>query len=199
MDFDRLEQAWRSEANSPDPQAQTYLMEELMRTLKARRRGERLLLVIPATAMTLFTAIAVRAILMGETDVGREWGALGMLAVCWIVLAAVLVVGVLMRRRRDAGGSPVRETLAAMLASNRAARANCRIFWMSLPVFMVPMLFAVSQLNDVGKTTDRNMGQMLLVFGVALGASAGWNALRYFRVLKPEQKQLEALLAEYQS
>ncbi len=198
MDFDRLEQAWRSDANTPDARAQTFLMEELMRTLKARRRGDLLLFVIPVAAMTLFTAIAVRSVLNGGMDLGREWGAAGMLAVCWIVLAAMLVTGVLMRRRRGASGSPVRETLAAMLASNRAARANCRIFWMSLPVFMVPMLFAVDQLHEVGKASDRNMGQMLLVFGVALAASIGWNTGRYFLVLKPEARRLESLLAQYE-
>ncbi|WP_421738969.1 hypothetical protein [Caulobacter sp.] len=198
MDFERLEQAWRSEANTPDARAQTFLMEELMRTLKARRRADLLLFVIPAAAMTLFTAIAVRSVLNGAMDVGREWGGLGMLAVCWIVLAAMLITGVLMRRRGGASGSPVRDTLAAMLASNRAARANCRIFWMSLPVFMVPMLLAVTQLHDVGKTSDRNMAQMLLVFGVALAASVSWNIGRYVLVLKPEGKRLESLLADYE-
>ncbi|HWW25130.1 MAG TPA: hypothetical protein VNZ85_04450, partial [Caulobacter sp.] len=94
-------------------------------------------------------------------------------------------------------GSPVRQTLEALLAANRRARINYRIFWMSLPVFLVPMLVAVIQLHDVGKTTDRNTVQMLAVFGLALGASVGWNALRFFKVLKPEQRRLESLLAEY--
>jgi hypothetical protein len=60
------------------------------------------------------------------------------------------------------------------------------------------MLFAVDQLHDVGKVTDRNSWQMLLVFGVALAASVGWNTGRYFLVLKPEGQRLESLLAEYQ-
>lgn len=196
MEFERLEQAWRSQANTPDQQAQAYLMEQLMHALKARRRGEILLFAIPVTAMSVFTAIAGRSILIGQTDAGREWGALAMLGVCWAVLAAVLVAGLLARRApRD--GSPVRQTLEVMLAANRRARVNYRIFWMSLPVFLVPMLAAVIQLHDVGKTTDRNMVQMLALFGFALGASVGWNALRFFRVLKPEQRRLEGLLKEY--
>jgi hypothetical protein len=196
MEFDRLEQAWRSEANTPDARAQAHLMEELMHMLKARRRGETLLLAIPVAAMTLFTAIAGRAILAGRTDLTQEWGVLAMLGVCWAVLATVMIAAVLAKRPpRD--GSPVRQTLEAMLAANRRARVNYRIFWMSLPVFMVPLLFSVVQLNEVGKTTDRNMWQMLLVFGVALGASVGWNTLRFWRVLKPEQRRLEGLLAEY--
>jgi hypothetical protein len=198
MEFERLEQAWRSQANTPDQQAQAYLMEQLMHALKARRRGEILLFAIPVAAMSVFTAIAVRSILIGQTDLGREWGALAMLGVCWTMLAAVLIASLLASRKpRD--GSPVRQALEAMLAANRRARVNYRIFWMSLPVFLVPMMVAVIQLNDVGKTTDRNMGQMLLVFGVALGASVGWNALRFFKVLKPEQRRLEGLLAAYES
>jgi hypothetical protein len=197
MEFERLEQAWRSQANIPDQQAQAYLMEQLMHALKTRRRGEILLLAIPVAAMTVFTAIVARSILVGQTNLGREWGALAMLGVCWMMLAAVAIAA--LRARRPPGdGSPVRQALEALLAANRRARVNYRIFWMSLPVFLVPLLVAVVQLNQVGKTTDRNMWQMLLVFGVALGASVGWNALRFFKVLKPEQRRLEGLLQEYE-
>ena len=73
MEFERLEQAWRSQANTPDQQAQAYLMEQLMHALKARRRGEILLFATPVAAMTLFTAIAARSILIGQTDLAREW------------------------------------------------------------------------------------------------------------------------------
>jgi len=196
MDFDRLEQAWRSDANTPDQQAQAYLMEQLMRTLKARRRTEILLAAIPVAAMTFFTAVAARAILAGRVDLDREWGSLAMLGVCWAVLARVLIAAVLAKRPSDAG-SPVRQTLEALLAANRRARVNYRIFWMSLPVFIIPTLIGVAQLEAVGKATDRNIGQMLILFGVALVASVSWNALRFFRVLKPEQRRLEGLLAEY--
>jgi hypothetical protein len=196
MDFDRLEQAWRSGANTPDQQAQAYLMEQLMRTLKTRRRTEILLAAIPVATMTFFTVVAARGFLAGRIDPDREWGALAMLGVCWAVLAVVLTAAVLARRPGDTG-SPVRQALEALLAANRRARGNCRIFWISLPVFILPTLFAVFQLNEVGKATERNIGQMLLMFGVALTASVGWNALRFFKVLKPEQRRLEGLLAEY--
>jgi hypothetical protein len=161
MEFERLEQAWRSQANTPGQQAQAYLMEQLMHALKARRRGEILLFAIPVAAMTFFTAVAGRSILIGQTDLGREWGAL------------------------------------AMLAANRRARINFRIFCMSLPIFIVPTLIGVFQLGEAGKATDRNAWQMLLLFGLALGASLGWNTLRFFKVLKPEQRRLEGLLREY--
>ena len=196
MDFDRLEQAWRSDVNTPDQQAQAYLMEQLMHTLKTRRRAEILLAMIPVAAMTFFTAIAARSILAGRLDLAREWGALAMLGVCWAVLAAVLIAAIRAAGPSDSG-SPVRQSLEILLAANRRARVNYRIFWISLPVFIIPTLVGVFQLGEAGKATDRNMTQMLLVFGVALAASLGWNTLRFFKVLKPEQRRLEGLLAEY--
>jgi len=198
MEFEHLEAAWRSPANTPDDKAQAYLMEQVMKTLRARRRGEVLLFAIPAIAMSIFTAIAVQAVAEGRLDVGREWGGLAMIGVCWLVLAAVLVAGILLRHRRAADRGSLRDTLSAMLAANRRARTNMRIFWMMLPVFLVPMLFAVTQLREVGKATERDSWQMLFVFGVALVSSVGWNMGRYFWVMKPEQRRLEGLLKEYE-
>lgn len=198
MDFDQLQAAWRSPANTPDEKAQAYLMEQLMHALKARRRGEILLFAIPVTAMTIFTVIMARSIADGRMDAGREWGGVAMMAVCWLMLAAVLVVGFLLRGQGKSSGSPVRDTLTAMLAANRRARANMKIFWMMLPVFIAPMFVGVWQLRDVGKATDSNAWQMLFVFGVALLASIGWNSARYHWVMKPEQQRLEDLLKAYE-
>jgi len=198
MEFEHLEAAWRSPANTPDDKVRAYLMEEVMHTLKARRRAEILLFAIPATAMTIFTVIMARTIAAGHMDVGREWGALVMMAVCWMALLGVLAAGVLLRHRGKPSASPMLDTLKTMLASNRRARTNVRIFWIMLPVFLVPMLVGVDQLREVGKATERDSWQMLFVFGVALMASVGWNTARYYWVMKPEQRRLEGLLKEYE-
>ena len=198
MDFEHLQTAWRSPANTPDDRVRAHLMEDVMNTLKTRRRREILLLIMPTAAMTLFTGVAVRNIATGRMDLAREWGSLGMLGVCWLILAAVIVVGFRLRHRSRTGDSAMRDSIAALLASNRRARVNVGIFWMMLPVFLVPMLVGVGQLGAVGKASDRDVWQMLLVFGVALTVSAGWNTARYFWVMKPEQRRLEGLLAEYE-
>jgi len=96
MDFESLEAAWRSPANTPDDKVRAYLMETLMRTLKARRRGEMLLFAIPATAMTLFTALMARTIAAGRMDIAHEWAALAMMAICWLALLGALAAGVLL-------------------------------------------------------------------------------------------------------
>lgn len=197
MEFEHLEAAWNSPANTPDDKARAYLMEEVMKTLKARRWREVLLFAIPVIAMSIFTAIAAQAIATGRLDVTREWASLAMLGACWLIIAAMLVVATLMRHRGRSDGS-VRDTLSAMLTANRRARTNLRIFWMMLPVFFAPMIAGVWQLHDVGKATERDAWQMLFVFGVAMVASIGWNLGRYFLVMKPEQRRLEGLLSEYE-
>ncbi|MBO9547703.1 hypothetical protein [Caulobacter sp.] len=197
MEFEHLEAAWNSPANTPDDKARAYLMEEVMKTLKARRRREVLLFAVPVTAMSIFTAIAVQAVSTGRMDPAREWGGLAMMGVCWLIIVAMLIVAILMRHRGRSDGS-VRDTLAAMLTANRRARTNMRIFWMMLPVFFAPMIAGVWQLRDVGKATERDTWQMLFVFGVAMVASIGWNLGRYFLVMKPEQRRLEGLLSEYE-
>lgn len=199
MEFERLEAAWRTPANTPEAHAQTYLMEEFMKTLKARRRGEFLMFIVPATAMTIFTGIAAQTLLEGRMDPGREWAALVMLGVCWLMLAAVLINGVIRRHRRSPQDSPMRDTLKAMLAANERTRSNMRTFLLLLPVFLVPMLFSVGQLLGTGKVSDRDAWQMLMVFGLALGSSVIWNLGRYFWVTRPEQRRLEELLREYEA
>lgn len=194
MDFEQLERAWRSGANTPAEAAEAYLKETLMHTLNIRRRARLLHIAVPAVALTAFTALVVRAMLDGTADLGREWGVLALLATPWLALAAIVL-----RRRDDGtdGGSPMRETLQGLLADNRAARLRCRILAVALLAFLVPLALSIRQLLAVGKIDGAAAWQMSLLFAAALGASAAFNAVRYFTVLKPEGRRLERLLEDY--
>lgn len=195
MDFERLEQAWRSEANRPSDEQQARLLEELMTTLKTRRRTEVLLSAIPFAAMTAFTVIAGAAVLKRGADFAG-WPGLVMLGVCWIVMIAVFWNG--FRARARDTGRPMRDTLADLLARNRAARRNYHVFWMMTPAFLMPLWFAVERLRDDGRMDGAQGMQALALCGGALLASFGWNTLRFYGVMKPEQRRLEALLREYE-
>lgn len=194
MEFDRLEQAWRSDANTPTDESHALLKEQLMLTLKTRRRLEVLLTGIPATVLTLFTGMALSA---GLKDEGAGWPGIAMLALCWTVLGVVLWNG--FRHRSHETGAPLRDTVAGLLAANRRARSNCHVFWAMLPVFMVPLFMAIQHLQEDGRMNTTAGWQAMAVCGLALAASAGWNLLRYILMLKPEQRRLEALLADYGS
>ena len=74
MEFDRLEQAWRSDANTPTDETQALLKEQLMHTLRSRRRTDVLLAGIPLVTLTLFTALAlVTGSLWGKPMWGTWW------------------------------------------------------------------------------------------------------------------------------
>ncbi|MDI1365325.1 MAG: hypothetical protein PSX79_10725 [bacterium] len=163
-----------------------------MHTLKTRRRAEMLLAGIPLTTLTLFTAVALAVVLERQ---GAGWPGLAMLAVCWTVMSAVLWNG--FRHRSRHTGAPLRDTVAGLLAANRRARSNCHVFWAMLPVFMLPLVMAIQRLQEDGRMNTTAGWQAMALCGLALAASTGWNLLRYILVLKPEQRRLEALLADY--
>lgn len=195
MDFERLEQVWRSEANRPSEEHQARLMEALMSTLKTRRRTEFLLSAIPFAALAVFTLVAGAAVLRGGEDF-HGWAGMAMLGVCWIVMIAVFWNG--FRARARDTGQPMRDTLASLLARNQAARRNYHVFWMMAPVFILPMWFAIERLQRDGKMDSAAGMQALALCGGALVASFGWNTLRFYWVMKPEQRRLEDLLREYE-
>ena len=190
MEFERLEQVWRSQANRPSEELQARLTEELMSMLKTRRRTEALLATIPIAAMTLFTVTA-GAIVLRDGTAFRGWFGLAMMGVCWAVILTVLWAS--FRARSRNGDQPVRDVLARRLARNRNERRGFRVFWMMTPVFFMPMWIALQ-----GRGDGSVRWQAVALCGIAVIASLGWNTLRFFLALKPEQRRLEALLGEYE-
>ena len=195
MEFERLEQVWRSEANRPSEALQARLMEELMSTLKTRRQTEALLAAIPLATMTLLTAVASAIVLRGE-DTARGWLGLLMMGICWVVMIAAFWISFRARPRDD--GRPLSDTLAHLLARNRKERRSYHVFWMMAPVFVAPMWLGIDRLQAAGRMEGRAGVEIFALCGLALVAAFGWNSLRYVMALKPEQRRLESLLAEYQ-
>ncbi len=195
MEFERLEQVWRSEANRPSEALQAQWMEELMSTLKTRRRTEALLAAIPITAMTVFTVVPASIVLHGG-DTARGWLGLAMMGACWLVMIVAFWFGFRAKPRDD--GRPLSDTLARRLARNRKERRGYHMFWLMAPVFLMPMWLGIERSQATGHLEGAAGVETLALCGLAVAAALGWNVLRYFMALKPEQRRLEALLAEYQ-
>ena len=194
MDFERLEQAWRSEANRPSEEQQARLMEELMTMLNARRRTEFVLAAIPFGAMSVFTVVAGVAAYRGDSF-AHHWPGLAMLGVCWAALIGMFWNGFRARRRQT--GQPMRDTLESLLAQNQAARRNYMTFCALTPVFLFPLWMAVDHLKDDGRMSAAAGFQATALCVGALVASYAWNTLRFYWVMKPEQRRLEELLRAY--
>jgi hypothetical protein len=94
------------------------------------------------------------------------------------------------------GELSVADSLRAALASNRETRSHLKLVGV-LYTIMIPLLaLAMRQLHAAGKTSDRELISMAFFFGAVLLISGAGIVVRYFARLQPQQKRLNALLAE---
>lgn len=200
MDFDRLERAWRSNANRPSEAAAAYLMEEMMETLKKRRGEMRGILIFAGLALIVQTWLILHALIAQTVmDAGQEWGAFLMLGIGWVALATV---GWRFRQHLLAYPDPYSsssETLRALLDENRSQRQRMRFMGLVAVLFVAATALTLGQLQEVGKMTAGNIRDFAIVFGGGFLLGLVYALWRYFRILKPEGARLERLLADYRS
>lgn len=200
MNFERLERAWRSSANSPTEAAQTYLMEEMMEALEKRRRDLRgftriIALVLAAWSMKIAYDVIVNPF---PFDFSREWAALPLFLLPW---AALFFLRLQHKRHLEAFPDPYRstpDTLRALIDENEAAQARTRwMGWMTLACIALLALM-LGQLMSVGKMTAQNVLQGSILFGAIFAGVWIYQGWHYFKKLRPEGDRLRRLLAEYQ-
>lgn len=200
MNFERLERAWRSSANSPGDAAQTYLMEEMMETLRKRHRDFRGFTVIIALTLTAWTAKIAYDVAFNPFPFnwGREWAALPLFLLPW---AALFFIRAQYKRHLEAFPDPYRstpDTLRALIDENDVAQARTR--WMAgmTAVCIGLLTVMLGQLMSVGKMSGANVFQGSILFGTIFAAIWAYQGWAYFRKLKPEGERLRRLLADYQ-
>jgi hypothetical protein len=199
MDFERLERAWKSSANSPSEAAKTYLMEEMMETLHSRRRSFRGFIVMIGLTLTAWTGKIIYDVIVNPFpfDASREWAAFPLALLPWLALAFVA-----RQHRRHMAAFPdpeasVPATLRALIDENASAQARTR--WMAgMMVVLVALLgIMLAQLVAVGKMTPQNVFQGSVLFGAILGSIWAYYGWAYFKRLRPEGERLKRLLAEF--
>lgn len=198
MDMEMLERAWAGAANKPEKAAGLYLIDSLMGEVSRQRRDFWLRMGLVGVALGGWSLVALYAIAWrGVVDPAREWGALLMLAISWIVY------GLVVRRgwegaAIEAPGPSLPGNLRALLAQNEAALRRVRIMAAAVPLFLAALALAVMQLGDVGKMSARNIRDFALLAGVGFTLATTIHAWRYYRRLKPEGQRLRRLLGQYE-
>jgi hypothetical protein len=199
MDFDRLERAWASPANSPSEAAAAYVTDALFDTLRRRRRATARFLRFVGMVLVFWTAVVVFQVLTDPFpfDFAREWSLLLLGALPWIGL---FLIRRQQRRHLLAHPDPyqsVAASLCGLLDENLAARRRLGVTTGLMAAGLVLLALALGQLETVGKMTPDNVRQAAILFGAILAAVAGYKAWHYARVLKPEGERLRRLLADY--
>jgi ferric-dicitrate binding protein FerR (iron transport regulator) len=199
MDFERLERAWRSPANTPGEDAAARLMEETMQTLKQRRRSFHILTAIAGMALLLWTGRIAWDWFNSPFpfDLSREWGAVAMLVLPWI---ALIIVRAQFARHLNAYPDPeasMPDALRARIDENRMARRRVQIMAGLMVLGVSALAITLGQLVDVGKMSPANVRDGALVFGAVFAVVSTSIGLNYFLRLRPEGERLNRLLAQY--
>jgi hypothetical protein len=196
MNSNEMQHIWNSPFNNLSSNQQEQLAGKFVRQMKRRRRFQSLWLINTFAWLAIITVIALRTILVGYTNLSREWASLPLLIVPWAFAIYFLVNYLRSKALSSLGELSVVESLRAALASNLDRQSRLKIVG-GLYVILVPVLaLAMRQLQTTGKVSGHQMTSMIVFFGSALLISALTMTALFFGRLLPQQRKLEDLLAE---
>jgi hypothetical protein len=196
MNLNEIQSAWNSPRNNLPTEAQQQLAREFTRQMIRRRRFQSIWLIKTFVWLTIITALAIWTIAAGKAKLGQEWGLFPLLITPW-----AFAIHFLRRYLKPAlpaafGELSVIDSLRAALGSNRIEQSHLKLV-AGLFAIMIPLLALVMrQLHIAGKVSLNELVCMAAFFGGTLLLSGGGIAARYFGRLLPQQKQLDAVLAE---
>lgn len=198
MDYEALQNAWRSAGNNPSAAASAYLIEQAQATLAGRRRRLRRLLAFAGVMLTIPLGLMAVDIFTGQADVidlRREWG---LLPFALIPFAALILIASRAAPRAAPHGALL-DTFRALREDNAAARLRIFIVGGAMALFAPLLAVLLNQLVETGKMASHEMASAAMVLGGALLLSAGWMAVKYATQLAPERRHLDALIRQYES
>ena len=196
MNLNEMESAWNSPRNKLPAAEQQQLADKFNRQMIRRRRFQSLWLINTFVWLTLITVAAIWSVMTGATSPAQEWGLFPLLIVPWAFAVHFLRRHLKPVAPTTRGEMNIMDSLRATMVSNLQTRTHLKLVGV-LYVIIVPLLaFTLRQLFTVGKVSERELASMALFFGAVLLLSGVGIAARYFTHLRPQQKRLEALLAE---
>lgn len=198
MNYEALQAAFASSGNNPSAAASAYVMSEAQATLQQRASNVRRMLVFAGVMLTIPLALMGLDMLTGQVDaidLSREWG---LIPFALIPFVALFVIAQRAAPKAPASVSLL-ETFRALRADNAAARLRIVIIGGSILVF-APLLFVLlNQIVATGKMAPHEMQSATVVLAGALMLSACWMGVKYLTQLAPEQRHLDALIAQYEA
>jgi hypothetical protein len=201
MDFDALQAAWGSNANTPSAAATDYVLREASGTLDRRRRASLRLFAFAGVMLLAPIALLAVEIVTGRgdvTDLSREWGLIPLALIPFAILL------LLARRYHDhmsrhpAADRSLLETFRALLDENSAARLRTFLVGAAMVMFAPVLGLMLNQLGDAGKMEPEHIVQAGMLMGAGLAGGAIALAVRYFTRLIPERRQLTAIIRQYE-
>ena len=196
MNPNEMQNTWNSPRNNLPAEAQQQLARKFSRQMIRRRRFQAIWLINTFVGLTVITVLAAWASATGKTNLQQEWGLFPLLIAPW-----AFAMHFLRRYLKPVppvvrGELSVVESLRAALGSNRTGQSHLKLVG-GLFIIMIPLLaVSLQQLHAAGKASARELISMAVFFGGVFLLSGAGIAARYFGRLLPQQRRLNALLAE---
>lgn len=201
MDYEALQNAWRSSANDPNPAARAQMLRGVENTLARRRFRLHRLLAFAGVVLTVPLVLIGYELITGradDIDLAREWG---LAPFALIPFAALLVIAL---RHAGIGQRPrapeaLLDAFRALRADNARARARILIIAVAMAAFAPLLGVLLPQMVETGKMAPHEMNSALLVLGGGLAAGAAWMAIKFAVQLVPERRRLDELIRQYEA
>ncbi len=202
MNFADIEKTWQSAGNRPSAAQLEKQKMDLINELHRRRRASRGLLWFTAIPLVLITGRLLLHILwpdpaLDRLDLAREWVVVPFFLLPW---AGWFLIWRQHRRHGAAHGDYARSiqaSMAALLDDNRREGLRSLVAVAGL-LLSLPLLGGVVwQLRAVGKMGDEVLIPAFVLYPAYVVLMVGWIGWQYVRKTRPRQRELEALLADY--
>jgi hypothetical protein len=196
MTFADIEHVWKSARNAPGRDEMNRYHEQLVATIRKRRRTALTGLVLIALVLAFQIGSLVQfARSAGAFDVTREWAALLFLVLPIVVLAIVARSHRAHLHRYESYTSSIADSLRTLLDDVRSRLSKLRISMLGFTVGMILLPLITDQLQEVGKQRPHEALSMIIVFGVIYAASMIGMYLKW-RQLLGERARLVQLVEE---
>lgn len=196
MTFAEIENLWKSAGNAPSRDQMNRYHEQLVTTIRKRRRTSLTGLVLVALVLAFQIGSFVQfARNGGAFDLTREWAAL-----LFLLLPIVVLVFVVRRHRAhlqrfESYTSSIADSLRTCLDDVRSQLSKLRIAMLGFTAGMILLPLITDQLQQVGKQRPHEALSMTLVF-VAIYVASMVGMFLKWRQLRRERERLLQLVED---
>jgi hypothetical protein len=202
MNFDDIQQTWRSPHNRPSAAQLEKDQMKFLNDLRKRHRGEIIFMIWILAVMSFLTGAFVLHLVRPDparqpTELTQEWAPLVLLALPWMALGVFCKKFREHRARHACPERSIRASVAALLDENRTEAERYKWVGRLNGAVILLLSLLVYQLRAAGKAGDEILVPAFVVVPVLL--LGVFLAMRRYqrRVLLPRQRELEALLVAY--
>lgn len=204
MNFAEIETTWRSPQNQPSAAQLEATRIKFVTDLRRRHRGNLIFLsgifiLISAFTLKLLVQILWPNPALDSVDLTREWGVIPFFLIPWIGWGWLVWLHRRHRTRHPYYDQSINAALTALLDENRAERQRAKVVSALLFVSVLVLPLIVSQLRAVGKVGSEIAIPAFVVYPAYVVGCVVWIAFQYRRKLLTRKRELETLLASYES